>query len=346
MSEIPGITFTRQSEPREQAFTLLVPEGWQLEGGILRVSPLTHSVQSLAANVDLAVKCDAAGTRMIRFLPSMTYFDPRRSQLGMMGMMPYGSSYQGMPVYPVLPPAQFLAQVVLPYAHQGQALYRVEMIAQRERPDLIQEMETMGRVPPPGGSRSAGEAHFQYTENGQSFEEKAAGVVQDTGQMGAGMWSNHQTTLRRAPRGELAAWERVFDLIGHSIQPNPAWQQEEKQAQQIATSMFMERQQAEQLRARRALEAQRSLQAARQEMVEHTRQTHADARNDAYLFLTGQEEYLNPYTGEVDTASNQWNHRWVTADGREFYSDDESDNPNDNTALRQWEWQRTPVRPR
>ena len=340
------ITFTRQAEPHENAFTLLVPAGWQLEGGIIRISPLTHSVQSLSANVDLAVKSDAQGTLMIRFLPSITYFDPRRSPLGMMGMMPFGSSYQGMPVYPVMPPAQFLGQIVFPYVHQGQAPTGVEMVAQRERPDLIQQMEATGNPLLPGSSRAAGEIQVHYTENGQGFEETAAGVIQDPGQMGAGMWSNHQTTIRRAPQGEMAGWERVFDLVAHSIQPNPAWQREEQRAQQIATGMFMEQQQAEQLRARRALDAQRDLQASRQELVDHRRQSNAEARNDAYLFLTGQEEYLNPYTGEVDTGSNQWSHRWVTADGREFYSDNESANPNDEASLRQWEWQRTPIRPR
>jgi hypothetical protein len=30
-----------------------------------------------------------------------------------------------------------------------------------------------------------------------------------------------------------------------------------------------------------------------------------------FLTLTEQEEYVNPYTNEVEVGSNQWKYRWV-----------------------------------
>ena len=59
--------FERVAEPQEQAFTLLVPKGWQLRGGIARVDPTRQGgpAQSIAAKVDFAVQNDADGSVMI-----------------------------------------------------------------------------------------------------------------------------------------------------------------------------------------------------------------------------------------------------------------------------------------
>ena len=99
-------------------------------------------------------------------------------------------------------------------------------------------------------------------------------------------------------------------------------------------------------RARRAWETQRDVQDTLNQIADHRNETQAEIRNDQYLNMTSQEEYVNPYTGKVDTASNQWSHRWVNDRGDEFYTDYESTDPNSIQALRYAEWKRTPVRPR
>jgi hypothetical protein len=344
---LPKLVFRRQAEPRENAFTLLVPEGWSVEGGIFRISPLTQSVQSTSAKVDMTLKGDAAGSVMVRFLPSMYYWDPRRSG-GMMGMLtPMGSNYRGMPVYPVMPPPQFLAQIVFPYVHQGQPISQVEMVEQRDRPDLVQAyLTSTQQTPPPGVTFAGGEVIFRYTEGQTVYREQALVVIQDLGPSAIGMWCNLNAWIMRAPEPEFEAWTPVFLAIQGSLQPNPAWQQEERRAQQIASNILAETQQAQQMRAQRARAFQREMQASAHEMVEHRRATNAEIRNEHYLSLTNQQEYVNPYSGQVDLASNQWTHRWVTSDGREFYTDHEGDNPNTDPNLSQFEWQRTPVRPR
>jgi hypothetical protein len=90
--------FQRVAEPRENAFTLLIPKGWQIEGGILRINPLTQggAAQSIAAKIDFAVKKDRQGSVMIRWLPDMLYFDARMSPAGQMGLFPPGSNYNGL----------------------------------------------------------------------------------------------------------------------------------------------------------------------------------------------------------------------------------------------------------
>ena len=59
-----------------------------------------------------------------------------------------------------------------------------------------------------------------------------------------------------------------------------------------------------------------------------------------------QEEYINPFTNEPETGSNQWQHRWVTDAGEEYYTDTEDDDPNITGVFNRSDWQRTYVRPR
>jgi hypothetical protein len=55
---------------------------------------------------------------------------------------------------------------------------------------------------------------------------------------------------------------------------------------------------------------------------------------------------LNPFTNEPETGSNQWQYRWVTESGEEFYTDNEDHDPNVWGLLNASDWRRTAVRPR
>lgn len=341
-----GFTFERRSEPNEQAFSLSVPQGWLLEGGVVRAD-LMHQVvsaQTIAAKVDFAVKRDAAGSVMIRWAPEIKYCDTRLLPAAM--FFPQGSLYNGMVVWPLMAGADFLVQMVFPWAHPH--AQQAQVVRQLSQPGMVEhyrrEVARLGGTAP--FQYDGGEAVFQYLEGGVRYEEHAFTCIEFMGPMSGGMWSNKNTVLLRAPAGEFARWEPVLKHIWSSGQIDLRWVAEEQARQEMLSQAYLNAQQAEQARARRALEIQRQLQRTAEEIVEHRRMTYAEIRNDDYLMLTGQEEYVNPYTDQIDTGSNAWSHRWVTASNQEFYTDDESFNPNHDDRLNQVEWQHTPVRPR
>ncbi len=68
-------------------------------------------------------------------------------------------------------------------------------------------------------------------------------------------------------------------------------------------------------------------------IVEHRQKTNAEIHNDMFLTLTGQEEYVNPFTNKIETGSNQWKHRWTYDDGDVIYTDLENYNPNNDVNL-------------
>ena len=326
------VVFTRVYEPREKAFSLLVPRGWQVDGGIYRVDPGMQggAAQSIAAKLDFSVKKDAAGTVMIRWLPDVLFFDNRNMPAA--AMFPVGSNYNGMTVYPLVPAAVFLQQVAFPYAHPQVTGFRTLETHPAKKLAQGYQQRINAMMPGLGFSYDAAVVTVSYQESGVDFEEKLVGVIENMGQLGAGMWGNKGTFLIRAPAGNFKQWEPVFSIILNSVRLNPKWVAGEIQGQ-IQRGKIM-------------LRTQQEVQKLEREMVKHQQKTNAEIHNDMFLTLTDQEEYINPYTHEVETGSNQWQYRWVNEQGDVIYTDREDYDPNTDINLHISGFKRTPIRKR
>jgi hypothetical protein len=304
------------------------------------------SAQSIEAKLDFTAKRDAAGSVQIRWCPDMKYCDMRMSPAGMTGFFPAGSNYQGMIVWPLTRPQDFLTQVAFPWAHPEAG--DVQVVAAEDMPLLVQmykgRMAAL-RVPTPF-AYEGGTVTFQYLERGSRFLEKAYTVIENLGPQGGGMWGNHDTLLVRAPEDEFETWEPVLHFVRSSVKLDLHWVAREAVNQEFLSRSFLNAQQAAQARDRRILEVQQQLQDIDRQIVENRARTNAEISNDQYLTLMEQEEYVNPYTKEIDIGSNQWNYRWVNEDGDQFYTDNEDDDPNIPGELNRTDWRRTPIRPR
>ncbi|NLS79116.1 MAG: hypothetical protein GXY76_17840 [Chloroflexi bacterium] len=339
------VLFQRQSEPREGAFTFLVPQGWTVEGGIVRADHLRQVVnaQSIEAKLDLAVMADAAGRVMFRWCPAVKYSDPRHVLTAQMGWMPVGSVYQGTLLYPAMPAAQFIEQMLFPWAHpQGQDARVIE-----EKPHQDKAQEAWQRSVSGGGLQTvvydAASVTYTYAEGGVRFKETAYTLIESLGQAAAGLWTNLNTVYWRAPEAEFDDWAPVLRRIRESDQANPRWLAEERVSQEVLSMAFANAQAAERYRAQRALEVQRQIQSELQQMLDHKRQVQSDIRYDQNLALRGQEEYYNPVLERHEYATNAWQHRWVNKDGLEFYTNCEGDDPNRDELGGRRDWQRSPV---
>lgn len=343
-----GIVFRRRADPSEGAFHISVPEGWIMEGGIQRSDHMHQvvSAQSIEPKVDFVVKRDAEGAVLIRWCPEMKYADVSMTPAGMMGLFPPGSNYQGMIVSPVVPAVAFLTQMVFPWAHPEAGGARV--VEQVPLPDLVEMHQKRQAATglPWQFQFDAAQVTFEYVEQGRTYRERARAVIENRGQPFAGAWSNKETILWRAPAEEMEQWEPVLRHIRESVELNPEWLAREQVSQQMLMQSFQNAQRADIARAKARMDTQHYIQQVAQEIAEHRDRTQAEIRNDMYLTMTNQEEYINPYTSKVDIASNQWKHRWVSETGDELYTDDEWFDPNVPPDLGRQEWKRTPIRPR
>jgi len=330
----PGskVIFERVKEPNENAYSLLVPEGWMVKGGIFRIDPSMNggSGNSIDAKNDLEVKSDGQGTQSLRFLPEMFYFDMSQSPAGQMGMFPPGSNYNGMMVMPKIHATDFIKQVVIPYAHPGITGYRITK--EKNAPDIIDALYKADQYLGIPFTYTASVVSLVYVENGIEYKEVIVSATQDFGQLGAGLWKNRFSIYGRAPSGEYDRWEPVFAEIIGSVIIDMKWLIGEIQGQ-VARGETNER-------------VLRQVQALDQEILENQRRTNYEINNDMFLTLMEQEEYVNPYTGDVEIGSDQWKYRWINESGDVIYSNQDNYDPNLDNILNRSDYKKTPVRKR
>ncbi|HEX7597105.1 MAG TPA: hypothetical protein VF518_02760, partial [Polyangia bacterium] len=217
--------FVRTAEPREHAFTLLVPKGWQVEGGIFRVNPMQAGgpANAMEAKCDLAVKSDGTGSTMIRFLPKMIYADGPMVP----GMFGPGSNYNGMQVV-AMPSVEGYLQWLL-RTSRPQAT-GVKIVQYQDRRDLAQAIQKaaaplnaqvmqVGQRPM---TFQAGALVVEYSEGGTRYKEALFTILGDW-RASAASWWNDLTITMRAPAAEAERWKSVLDIIRNSIEMDARW---------------------------------------------------------------------------------------------------------------------------
>jgi hypothetical protein len=324
-------------EPNERAFSVLVPRGWKTVGGVFNVNPLKMNGpgNTLSPKCDFAVKSDDAGTVMLHWMPSWNYADLSLSPSGW-GLFRPGQYYQGMPAKPMASPRQFLTQLIQAERPRASGL---KFVAEDPMPEVAdayaqkaqavnQQLMQAGIAPTTFQCLAM---LAEYQESGRLFRERVAATIADA-RASAFMWTNDDTVMFRAPADEFESWKPVLDMFLSSRQMNPQW---------LAA---VHRAMGE--RARNALETQQYINRVASEIVENRRRTHAEIRHESWLFISGQEEYQNPYTGQVELGTSAYRHRWVNEQGEVLYSDENGFDPNQTDAFKAEQWKRSEVRKR
>jgi hypothetical protein len=304
--------FKKAQEPKEGAFTMLLPEGWTMSGGIIRVNPLTAGgpLNSIAAKVDFTVS-SADGRTLMRWYPEMNWMDVRGQPAA--AAFPNGSNYNGATVWPKLNAVGYLQQGVFRRSHPRAVNVRVKTtsplpgVAQSYRQVVAQ----MGL--PPIFQFDAALMIVEFQENGAAQEEMLYTAIQDWGQAGAGLWTNKDTFSIRTPAGDLERQGRLVSVMLNSVRLNPRWVEGEIRGQMQRNEI--------------AIRTQQEIARLDREITEHRRRTNAEINNQMYHNLMRTEEYVNPLTKETEVGSNEWNYRWVNEQGEAIYSDDSNFDP-------------------
>ncbi|MBN1424296.1 hypothetical protein JXA88_07050 [Candidatus Fermentibacteria bacterium] len=333
------LVYRKMWEPKQRAFSFLAPDGWKVEGGMFYIDPMQTNGpgNTMEPKCDMLIKKDDVGTVMLHWVPSYNYADLRAPQFAMgAGYFPWGSYYQGMLVKPLPTVDEFLEEV---FAYYHPQVRDAKTVDRKSLPELIayerkvyEPSEILARqMGYPGVGIDAGMLVKEYSESGVGYTEALACAIIDLRWTGA-MWTNQYTLRLRSPATEADRWRPVLDHIRQSTTVNPQW---------LAQVQRAVAQRGESWR-----ETQRHLNRIDQEIWEHRAQTHAEIRHEDYLFLSGQEEYVNPFTKEVEQDTNAYTCRWTNGSGDMIYSDDDRYDPNKVRELNHVEWKLTPVRPR
>jgi hypothetical protein len=230
-SSIPNpdqVAFDRVPEPNQNAFTVLVPRGWKIRGGIFDVNPLQVNGpgNSMSPKCDFAVMSDDQGSMMMRWLPTWNYADPTYSPSGG-AQFPPGQWYEGMPVRLMVSARQFLwemLQAERPRA-TGMTINAEEPVKEvtaafyKQAEPLNQSLRQAGLAP---WDFESWDMRVEYTEDGQIYWEEVIVTVCDY-RRGGNMWTNDYTFMLRAPAPLYPTWGRVLEQIRQSLENNPQW---------------------------------------------------------------------------------------------------------------------------
>lgn len=323
------MVFTRYVDRTEGAFLVLVPQGWQVRGGIVRVNPLTAAggvAQAIAAKIDFSVQREPEGRVAVRWLPAISYAQPSPYNMHL------GGNWNGMPVVAMPRAADYATRLLFPQLRPGARSVRV--LETNLRADAVAALEQL----PVARTMRAQGAHYVadaaivtvgYDEAGVRYREFLFVALEGFNMMGAALWSNPFTIAARAPEAENEAYARVGRTVVNSFALNPMWLRAEMQGQID--------------RARIAVDTMREIARIDAEIARNRSETMARINAEHYLNLTGQERYVNPHTGQEELGSNEWKHRWENASGEVIYTDLADWDPNADPTLNRQGYKRSQV---
>jgi DNA-directed RNA polymerase subunit RPC12/RpoP len=206
-----------------EAFSLLVPQSWQISGGVTWVpdrpaAPAQIGLQLVNPN----------GLEAFEAYPSL-YFTWNNNPLLQM-TKPAGSLYFGYEVRQPMAAREAMRQFVLPryrriqglaVADEGPALELLE-VATRNQPAQAQGTHY---------SNDSARLRLHYTQDNQAIAEEMSGVAEYTRIIVPGMfggmeniyWSIGYLTSFRASRERLESYADFYRAIFASVKLNPAW---------------------------------------------------------------------------------------------------------------------------
>lgn len=328
-----GLSFTRINESKEQSFSILAPHGWHTSGGIFRVDPLQTGgpLNSMEAKCDLEIKSDSRGTVTFHILPDIVY-----AHIGIgAGYFAPGSYYQGAEVRQISDATTFLKNLFTSL-HPGASSVSIVKISRMpgEKRAMDQGLAYTNQLLAHIGlggmtyQTDAAAAVFDYVENGTKFREVILTGIVDM--RAALTWKNTRTLSFRAPAADFNRWRPVMDIMRFSVQFNPNWILREAQGQRERAEIVQ-----------KVFDEMRRID---REILKKTTINREEIMNDNFLVLTEQEEYVNPYTGDVEIDTDAYKFRWTTAGGDVYYTNREDENP--NIFLQRTDYKQTPIRKR
>ncbi len=227
------------------ASTVLVPEGWKLEGGIIRPSNQLYNMPVISD-----VTISAPDGRAVRFFPSLSFEFNHASPGQAMQPTPGGNLYLPLPESP----GQWLMQMA--QQNPDPTVNDLQLISEEGEPELTQQLRQQNaqlyQMVEQGNISSApmGYGHqfdtqatklvLAYQQDGKALEETILITWQylimiQQDQVRAGTWSINLMRSFRGPAGTNYLTDPVLSAIVQSIRTNPAWAAEmQRYWQQLA----------------------------------------------------------------------------------------------------------------
>lgn len=230
-----GLNFVPWRDPNEAAFTLQVPQGWNIAGGTVR--PDLTTVQSY-------VEMNSPDGQVTAYLgDTFPMFCEPNEMYAMIGAMP-GMLVPGATntyIQPYMPGARFITDWVLPN-RRGVGNYQI--ISANDRPDLSNQLnQSLGGMLP-GSMYTAGEVNYRVMRNGQDCRGQIIAITLYMGSPAmpelGGMWFVVRLAMAEGPDNRYAEGEAAVLQAVNTLQVDPQWARMQQQTTQQQHEITMQ----------------------------------------------------------------------------------------------------------
>jgi hypothetical protein len=324
-----------------EAFSLLIPAGWQFTGGIDWVL----NNPGMPATARFTVK-NPAGSEELEVFPNQAMFWTNNQML--LATFPVGSRYFGAEVRPVVGPGEALAGIVLP-RFRGNAS-GLKVVSSRDLPELAKALHAGAPQPGVQTFGNAAKMRIEYARNGVPMEEEIFAVVEGFSygmQSMQGMITNTNWFVDyifsfKAEKGRLDKAAPQFQAMINSFRVNPQWF---SRYNQLVEGLI----QAQIRQIRSIGELSRYISRTSNEISDsmmrsyNERQKVYDGIGENFSeYVRGTEHYDNPFEGSDVELPGGYDHVWTNALGEYILTDSPAYNPNQEHSGSWQELQRKP----
>jgi len=325
-----------------EAFSLLVPAGWEVEGGV------QWRLDNPAFPAYGAVRVrNPKGTEEFEVFPNLPFFWTNNPMV--MTTNPPGTKYFGNVVRPPVGAEQALRQIVLPAFRGG--VGEVRVVDAKAVPELAKMAREAHGPAQPGVnvSTDAARVRVEYEASGRKTEEEIYGVVQTlafsmNSFQGAivnqNWWVDYLFSFK-AEKGKLDASAGVLQTVAFSFRINRDWYNRYVQL----VEMLIQRQ-IRQIRqigeiSRMISQTNREISEDRQRRWERD-QAVRDRMNEEYSrYVRGVDSYSDPNRGGPVELPAGYGHAWSNKLGEYIVTESPGFNPNEGSNV---EWTRLELR--
>ena len=311
-----------------EAFTLLVPQGWQVGGGT------RWMIERPAAPAQISLQLyNPRGLEAFEVLPNL-YFSWTNNPLTQL-TKPTGSLHFGFEVRQPVPAREAMRQFVLPRYRKMQDL---RIVDEGPATELLQAVNQNQPIQAYGSqtNRDSARVRLRYTQQQREIAEEMSCIaeysrIQTGGLFGSGKtayWGVSFVTAFRANAQDLENYADLYRAIFSSFKLNPTWTRLVQQVsqgltkntihhiQQIGTISRQISRNADELRTSNLVGWQER-SASGDRNVEKFSQT-----------IRGVDSYYDPNTEKTVELPSGYTQAWSTPLGEYILSEDPSFNPN------------------
>ena len=311
-----------------EAFSLLVPQGWNVSGGVEWIPARSAAPVS----IHLLLQCPD-GITAIEGFPTQ-YFTWTTNPMIMM-TKPRGSLYFGYEVQQPLSARDSLRQYFLPRFRNFQD---ISVLEESPAPDLLQLALKNQPSPNQGGQyyNDTIRAKIGYALNGQAVAEKIFIVAEVTRVVSPGLmgsvdsyfWSlGFGSSLRSSPE-QVDSYEELYRAVLGSMKLNPSWG---AFVQQVSSGLVNNTIRGIQQIGELSRQISRNADEMRESSMRGWQERSAvyDRINERFnQHIRGVDPYFDPNTGSSVELPAGYTQAWSTPLGEYIVSDDPNFNPN------------------